>query len=223
MQMRIMSSNSFYSEKRRQMVQQQLINRGIVNEEVLDAMRKIPRHRFVPVELWDRAYDDSPLPIDEGQTVSQPYMVAYMVEALSLKSDDKILEIGTGSGYQTAVLAEILDNIYTVEIRPQLAEKAMVLLAELGYGERVHSHVADGNFGYAEEAPFQGIIVTAATYDIPKPLIEQLSEKGKIIIPIGNREQQVLVRATKTEEGVITEQLFGCIFVPLVRKDIEYN
>ncbi|MCP5004152.1 MAG: protein-L-isoaspartate(D-aspartate) O-methyltransferase [Planctomycetes bacterium] len=215
--------NITYDEKRRQMVQQQLEARGIVDEKVLKAMGKIPRHRFVPLELLDSAYADYPVPIDEGQTISQPYMVAYMVEALALKRDDKILEIGTGSGYQTAVLAEILENIYTVEIRLELAKKAMLLLNELGYSDRVHYHIADGNNGFRAEAPFKGIIVTAATYDIPKPLIDQLSDRGKIIIPIGSAEQQVLVRATKTGKRVKTEQLFGCIFVPLVRKDYGNN
>lgn len=215
--------DTVYDERRRQMVQRQLAARGIVNEEVLTAMSKVPRHRFVPVDLRDRAYEDTPLPIDAGQTISQPYMVAYMVEALALEREDKILEIGTGSGYQTAVLAELLENIYTVEIRPELAQKAMVLLNELGYGDRVHLRVADGNLGFPAEAPFAGIIVTAATFDIPVPLIEQLSGKGKIIIPIGTAERQVLVRATKTEEGLKTEQLFGCVFVPLVRKDYDNN
>jgi len=215
--------NITYDEKRRQMVQQQLVSRGIVDERVLKAMEKIHRHRFLPEDLWDRAYEDTPLPIDAGQTISQPYMVAYMVQALSLKREDKILEIGTGSGYQTAVLAEILDKVYTVEVRPQLAKKAMLLLNELGYDDKIHLRIANGSLGYEGEDQFNGIIVTAATFDIPQPLLEQLAEEGKIIIPIGNAERQVLVRATKTKGGVLEEQLLGCIFVPLVRTDFDSN
>ena len=215
--------NSTYDEKRRQMVQQQLVSRGIVDERVLKAMGKIPRHLFLPAELWDRAYEDRPLPIDEDQTISQPYMVAYMVQALSLKREDKILEIGTGSGYQTAVLAEILDKVYTVEVRPQLAKKAMLLLKKLGYGDKIYLRIANGSMGCEGEDQFDGIIVTAATFDIPHPLLEQLAEEGKIIIPIGNVDHQVLVRATKTKRGILEEQLLGCIFVPLVRTDSDGN
>ncbi len=179
-----------FEEKRRQMVKTQLMSRGIVDEKVLRAMAKVPRHEFLPAELWDRAYDDTPLPIGENQTISQPYIVAYMIQALSLKKGDRILEVGTGSGYQTALLAEIHEEIYTVEVRPQLAQKALAKLNELGYGDRVKIHIADDSLGYEEEAPFDGIIVAAATFNIPEPLIDQLAEKGKIIIPIGGRELQ---------------------------------
>ena len=212
-----------FEEKRRQMVQTQLMSRDIVDEKVLRAMAKVPRHEFLPVELWDRAYDDGPLPIEEGQTISQPYIVAYMIQALSLKKGDKILEVGTGSGYQTALLAEIHDKVYTVEIRPQLAEKALMKLNELGYGDRVKVHIGNGSLGYEEEAPFDGIIVAAATSDIPEPLIEQLAEKGKIIIPIGGTDIQTLVRATKVKGKLIEEELFQCMFVPLVRQEFENN
>jgi protein-L-isoaspartate(D-aspartate) O-methyltransferase len=208
-------------EKRKQMVQTQLISRDITDKEVLRAMGKVPRHRFLPVELWDRAYDDAPVPIGEGQTISQPYIVAYMIQALAPKREDKILEVGTGSGYQTAVLAEMLEKIYTTEIRPQLARKAMMTLNELGYGDKVKIQIANGALGYEEEAPFNGIIVTAATFDIPRPLIEQLAEEGKIIIPIGSSEHQVLIRATKIKGKLIEERLLSCLFVPLVRKDLQ--
>ncbi len=219
----MISSNIFYEEKRKQMVQAQLISRDIIDKEVLRAMGKVPRHRFLPVELWDRAYDDAPVPIGERQTISQPYIVAYMIQALSLKREDKILEVGTGSGYQTAVLAEILKKIYTTEIRPQLARKAMMRLNELGYGDKVKIRIGNGNLGYEEEAPFNGIIVTAATIDIPKPLVEQLAEEGKIIIPVGSTEHQVLIRATKIKGKLIEEKLLSCIFVPLVRKECDKN
>ena len=212
-----------FEEKRRQMVKTQLMSRGIVDEKVLRAMAKVPRHEFLPAELWDRAYDDTPLPIGENQTISQPYIVAYMIQALSLKKGDRILEVGTGSGYQTALLAEIHEEIYTVEVRPQLAQKALAKLNELGYGDRVKIHIADDSLGYEEEAPFDGIIVAAATFNIPEPLIDQLAEKGKIIIPIGDRELQTLVRATKINGKLAEEEFFKCMFVPLVRKGFENN
>ena len=212
-----------FEEKRRQMLKTQLMSRGIVDEKVLRAMAKVPRHEFLPAELWDRAYDDTPLPIGENQTISQPYIVAYMIQALSLKKGDRILEVGTGSGYQTALLAEIHEEIYTVEVRPQLAQKALAKLNELGYGDRVKIHIADDSLGYEEEAPFDGIIVAAATFNIPEPLIDQLAEKGKIIIPIGGRELQTLVRATKINGKLAEEEFFKCMFVPLVRKDFENN
>jgi len=212
-----------FEEKRRQMVKTQLMSRGIVDEKVLRAMAKVPRHEFLPAELWDRAYDDTPLPIGENQTISQPYIVAYMIQALSLKKGDRILEVGTGSGYQTALLAEIHEEIYTVEVRPQLAQKALAKLNELGYGDRVKIHIADDSLGYEEEAPFDGIIVAAATFNMPEPLIDQLAEKGKIIIPIGGRELQTLVRATKINGKLAEEEFFKCMFVPLVRKGFENN
>lgn len=212
-----------FGERRKQMVRTQLISRDIVDEKVLRAMVKVPRHEFLPAELWDRAYDDTPLPIGGNQTISQPYIVAYMIQALSLKKGDRVLEVGTGSGYQTALLAEILEEIYTVEVRPQLARKALAKLNELGYGGRVKIHIANGSLGYEEEAPFDGIIVAAATFNIPEPLIDQLAEKGRIIIPIGGRELQTLVRATKINGKLIEEDLFKCMFVPLVRKEFENN
>ena len=212
-----------FEEKRRQMVRTQLMARDIVDEKVLRAMGKIPRHEFLPAELWDRAYDDTPLPIGENQTISQPYIVAYMIQALSLKKGDRVLEVGTGSGYQTALLAEIHEEIYTVEVRPQLARQALAKLNELGYGDRLKIHIADGSLGYEEEAPFDGIIVAAATFNIPELLIDQLAENGKIIIPIGSRELQTLVRATKTDGKLTEEELFKCMFVPLVREEFKNN
>ncbi len=219
----IISTNPSFEERRKQMVKTQLMSRGIVDEDVLRAMGKVPRHKFLPAELWDRAYDDAPLPIDENQTISQPYIVAYMIQALAIKKGDRILEVGTGSGYQTALLAEIHEKVYTVEVRPQLAQKALRKLNELGYGDRVKLHIANGSLGYEEEAPFDGIIVAAATFDIPKQLVEQLAEKGKIIIPIGGTDLQTLIIATKVEGELIKKELFGCMFVPLVRTEFENN
>jgi len=217
------STDSSFKEKREQMVKTQLIARDIVDKEVLRAMAEVPRHEFLPADLQDRAYDDTPLPIEEMQTISQPYIVAYMIQALSIKKGDRILEVGTGSGYQTALLAEIHEKVYTVEVRAQLAHKAMAKIKELGYGDRVKLHIADGSVGYEEEAPFDGIIVAAATFDIPEPLIKQLAEKGKIIIPIGGTDVQTLVRATKVKGKLIKEELFQCMFVPLVRQEFENN
>ena len=219
----MVSTNSSFNEKREQMVRAQLIARDIVDKEVLRAMAKVPRHEFLPADLQDRAYDDTPLPIEEMQTISQPYIVAYMIQALSIKKGDRILEVGTGSGYQTALLAEIHEKVYTVEVRAQLAHKAMAKIKELGYGDRVKLHIADGSVGYEEEAPFDGIIVAAATFDIPEPLIKQLAEKGKIIIPIGGTDVQTLVRATKVKGKLIKEELFQCMFVPLARQEFENN
>jgi len=219
----MVSTNLYFKEKREQMVKTQLIARDIVDKEVLRAMAEVPRHEFLSADLWDRAYDDMPLPIEEMQTISQPYIVAYMIQALSIKQGDRILEVGTGSGYQTALLAEIHEKVYTVEIRPQLAHRALTKLNELGYGDRVKVHIADGSIGYEEEAPFDGIIVAAATFDIPEPLFEQLAEKGKIIIPIGGADVQTLVRATKVNGKLMKEELFQCMFVPLVRKEFENN
>ncbi len=219
----MVSTNLSFKEKREQMVKTQLVARDIIDKEVLRAMAKVPRHEFLPANLRDSAYDDMPLPIEEKQTISQPYIVAYMIQSLSIKKGDRILDVGTGSGYQTALLAEIHENVYTVEVRPQLARKALAKLNELGYGDRVKFHIADGSLGYEEEAPFDGIIVAAATFDIPAPLIEQLAEKGKIIIPIGGADQQTLVRATKVEGKLIEEELFKCMFVPLVRQEFGNN
>jgi len=219
----MVSTDSSFKEKREQMVKTQLIARDIVDKEVLRAMAEVPRHEFLSADLWDIAYDDRPLPIEENQTISQPYIVAYMIQALSIKKEDRILEVGTGSGYQTALLAEIHEKVYTVEVRAQLAHKAMAKMKELGYGDRVKLHIADGSVGYEEEAPFDGIIVAAATFDIPEPLIKQLAEKGKIIIPIGGTDVQTLVRATKVKGKLIKEELFQCMFVPLVRQEFKNN
>ncbi len=208
-----------FEKRRKEMVEYQLRLRGIADERVLRAMEKIPRHLFMPVEYWWRAYDDAPAPIGEGQTISQPYMVACMTEALQLKKEDRVLEIGTGSGYQTAVLAEIVDKVYTVEIRPLLAKRAKETLEELGYESKVVFHVCNGQLGHKESSPYDAILVTAAARSIPPTLVEQLADGGRLVIPVGWPEHQILYRITKQGDFLKKEELLGCIFVPLVGKE----
>ncbi|MBI5049500.1 MAG: protein-L-isoaspartate(D-aspartate) O-methyltransferase [Nitrospirae bacterium] len=197
------------------MVNEQLVRRGIRDKKVLDAMAKIPRHLFVDESLKSKAYGDHPLPIGEGQTISQPYVVALMTEALKLKSDDRVLEIGAGSGYQAAVLAEIVKEVYTIEIRKGLAEKAERLLNELGY-KNIKVKYADGYFGWTEYAPFDAIIVTSSANHIPPPLIKQLKEGGRLIIPIGSTVfYQTLTLAAKKKGELEIEQMGSVAFVPM--------
>ena len=197
------------------MVREHLMDRGIKDPRVLQAMTKIPRHRFVESALADRAYDDEPLPIGERQTISQPYMVAFMSEALELTGRERVLEIGTGSGYQTAVLAELCLNVFSVEKFGPLAEKARVLLDELNY-YNVALHVGDGTLGWSEHAPFDAIIVTAGSPELPRPLIAQLSIRGRIVLPIGNERSQMLKRFQRTVSGLQEEGLGDCRFVKLL-------
>ncbi len=213
-----------FEERRKQMVRTQLMTRGITDGRVLKAMERVPRHLFMPVEMWDRAYDDGPAPIGEGQTISQPYMVACMTEALQPKETDRVLEIGTGSGYQTAILAEIVGHVYTVEIRPTLLHRARGILEELGYGHKITFHIGNGHVGYEEEAPYDAIIVTAAADSVPPSLVTQLSDGGRLVIPVGYPEHQTLYRITRQGEFIKQEELLGCIFVPMVRnKDLNYS
>jgi protein-L-isoaspartate(D-aspartate) O-methyltransferase len=201
--------------QRQRMVQEQIAGRGITDRRVLDAMSKIPRHRFVEESLRRKAYNDHPLPIGEGQTISQPYIVALMTEALELKSTDKVLEIGTGSGYQAAVLAEIVKEVYTIEIRERLKTQASKLLNELGY-VNVNTKYADGYFGWEEYAPFDAIIITASANHIPPPLIKQLKEGGRLIIPLGSTlYYQTLTLVTKKNGGPEVRQMGGVAFVPM--------
>ncbi len=197
------------------MVQEHMMDRGIKDPRVLQAMTNIPRHRFVDSALADRAYDDEPLPIGERQTISQPYMVAFMSEALELTGLERVLEIGTGSGYQTAVLAELCLNVYSVEKFGPLAEKARVLLDELNY-YNVALHVGDGTLGWSEHAPFDAIIVTAGSPELPRPLIAQLSLRGRIVLPIGDERSQMLKRFRRTVSGLQEEGLGDCRFVKLL-------
>lgn len=208
---------SSWEKKRNQMVDYQIQARGVDDALVLAAMRKVPRHLFVPPEYEQSAYDDRPLPIGYGQTISQPYMVAVMTQALKLEGDERILEVGTGSGYQAAILAEIADHVVSVERIPELAERATRILQNLGY-MNVEVIVGDGSRGYAERAPYDGIIVTAGAPDIPQVLIDQLADGGRLVIPVGNSFQQTLTRVTRKGDETKIERLEGCVFVPLVGK-----
>lgn len=204
-----------YLQKREWMVNHDIKGRGIKDKMVLDAMGKIPRHLFVDDYLKDRAYADHPLPIGEGQTISQPYVVALMTEALKLKPTDRVLEIGTGSGYQAAVLAEIVKEVHTIEIRKSLAEKADKRLKDLGY-KNIKVKYADGYFGWEEFAPFDAIILTASANHIPPPLIMQLKEGGRLIIPLGSTVYyQTLTLATKKKNELYLEQMGSVAFVPM--------
>jgi protein-L-isoaspartate(D-aspartate) O-methyltransferase len=197
------------------MVEEQLIPRGIRDARVLSAMRKIPRHLFLDESMWYRAYDDMALPIGEGQTMSQPYMVAIMTELLDLKGKEKVLEIGTGSGYQGAVLAELAREVFSIERIPSLSERAMKALRGLGY-ENIHFRVGDGTVGWPEKGPFDRIMITAGTPEIPQPLIEQLSEGGIIVAPVGDRFSQQLVKSARHKKKLTKESFTPCVFVPLV-------
>jgi len=210
-----MTDNGFESE-RNSMVESQIIRRGVKNEHVLAAIRKVPRHEFVPAEEKNHAYFDEPLPIGEDQTISQPYIVAYMTEQLNLKKTDKVLEIGTGSGYQAAVLAEIADSVFTIEIVDVLAKRAEKTLTELGY-KNVYVKSGDGYAGWGEHAPFDAIIITAAPPKIPQPLIDQLKIGGRLIAPVGKIFQE-LVLLKKTEKGIKKNKLLPVRFVPMTGK-----
>lgn len=197
------------------MVEEQIIARGIKDERIIGAMSKVPRHCFVPEFLRDEAYGDYPLPIGEGQTISQPYMVAEMTLQLDPKPEDRILEVGTGSGYQSAILAELVHEVFTIERVDTLARKAELLLQKLGY-KNIVVKVGDGTHGLPDYAPYNGILVTAGAPQTPEPLFDQLKEGGRLIIPIGNKIVQALTLVRKINGKPIEEQLFDCMFVPLV-------
>ena len=206
-----------YTKNREDMVLEQIENRGILNQSTLEAMKKVPRHKFVPPNLIERAYDDGPLPIGYGQTISQPYIVAYMTAAIDPKHGQKVLEIGTGSGYQAAVLAEIVDSVYTIEIITELYSSSNKILKELGY-KNVSCKNADGYYGWKKFAPFDAIVVTAAAEYIPPPLIEQLKDGGKMIIPVGSPFlNQTLILVEKKGEDITTTSLLPVRFVPFTR------
>ncbi len=206
-----------YEELRQEMVETQLIPRGISDKRVLEIFRKVPRHLFVPENIRASAYDDCALPIGEGQTISQPYMVAIMTEKLNLKGEERVLEIGTGSGYQAAILAELCQQVYTVERVETLSKRAEQKVKEAGY-TNVEFVVGDGTQGYADAAPYDGIIVTAGCPEIPQPLVDQLKDGGRLIIPVGDIFQQILTTVTKRGEEFTTEESIPCVFVPLVGK-----
>jgi protein-L-isoaspartate(D-aspartate) O-methyltransferase len=194
------------------------ISPGIYDKHTLTAMLRVPRERFIPVELQSSAYDDRPLGIGYGQTISQPYIVALMTEALKLNGKEKVLEIGTGSGYQAAVLAELASIVYSVERIPELAEAAGKLLSELGY-KNVQVELAGDQLGYEKYAPYDAILVAAGAPTVHQTLIDQLAEGGRLVIPVGSRFEQELLRVTKGKEGIRTEKLGGCRFVPLIGGD----
>lgn len=209
-------AEDIYKQRRQLMVEKDIKARGISDAKVLQAMGKVPRHLLVDEYIRDRVYEDYPLPIGEGQTISQPYVVALMTESLKLKPGDKVLEIGTGSGYQAVILAEIVKDVYTIEIRRGLAEKAEKRLNELGY-KNIRIKYGDGYFGWEEQAPFDAIIITASANHIPPPLIKQLKEGGRLIIPLGSTVYyQTLTLATKIKGDLDLEQITSVAFVPMV-------
>ncbi len=203
---------------RERMIKEQLLARGIHDERVLRAMGKVPRDAFVPEALRDRAYDDNPLPIGEGQTISQPYIVALMTQLLNLKGDEKILEIGTGSGYQTAILAELAQKVFSIERSSALSASARAVLEKFGYSN-VLLRIGDGSIGWEEFSPYDRIIVTAAAPNIPSSLCRQLAENGVMVIPVGDRMQQTLTVVRNTPHGSIREDAGGVVFVPLIGRE----
>jgi protein-L-isoaspartate(D-aspartate) O-methyltransferase len=206
-----------FKELRESMVRTQLIPRGIKDERVLDAMRKVPRHLFIEGPMQQRAYDDMALSIGEGQTISQPYMVAVMTELLELRGREKVLEIGTGSGYQAAILAELAGEVYTVERVAALARRAEERFHSLGYNN-IRVKIGDGTLGWPENSPFDRMIITAGTPKIPEPLIGQLSKEGVIVAPVGDRFSQQLLKIRKSGENIFEEFHTPCVFVPLIGK-----
>jgi len=199
------------------MVDRQIARRGLTDSRILEAFQTVPRHLFVPEGQRQFSYSDGPLSIGSGQTISQPYIVAYMTQALELNEDDRVLEIGTGSGYQAAILAELVGEVHTIERHPGLAEKAEKLLRELGY-ENIHIHLGDGTQGLLEFAPYQAVIVTAAAPAVPQPLLDQLADGGSLIMPVGGRSGQILKRWEKNGERFKEEALSPVAFVPLIGK-----
>ncbi len=203
--------------QRKIMVETQLASRGISDRKVLDAFMKVERHLFVPENLIESAYADHPLPIGEGQTISQPYMVALMTELLELNGNDTVLEIGTGSGYQLAILSVLSKKVYSIERFPDLALKAGETLKKMNF-KNFEIKTGDGTLGWPENAPYDAIMVTAAAPDVPEAYAEQLKIGGRLLMPVGEAFLQTLVRMTKTDSGVKTEEFGGCTFVPLIGK-----
>jgi len=204
-----------FEKERSRMVDEQIAFRGVTDPRVLAVMGKVPRHEFMPEALRAQAYGDHAMPIGEGQTISQPYIVALMSELLELKGDERVLEIGTGSGYQAAVLAELCQKVFTIERVKTLADKARATLDRLGY-KNVVMKVYDGTYGWKDMSPFDAIIVTAAAPDVPDTLVEQLKEGGRLVIPVGERYSQVLMKVIKSPSGVVSKTSIPCVFVPLI-------
>lgn len=206
-----------YASERERMVRRQILSRSITDKAVLEAVSKVPRHRFVPVGLWPYAYDDGPLSIGHNQTISQPYIVAYMTQVLKLDKQSRVLEVGTGSGYQTAILAEVCKAVYSIEVIKELGLRADALLNKLGY-RNVTIRIGDGYNGWLQYAPYDAIIVTCAPSDIPEALIHQLAERGRMIIPYGKYGGQKLMLLKKMEGRIAKENVLSVIFVPMVDK-----
>lgn len=209
-------TDEMHAARRRQMVETQIRHRGVSDPRVLAALQNVPRHRFVREGDEANAYGDYPLAIGSGQTISQPYIVAYMTQALDPQPDARVLEVGTGSGYQAAVLGALVAEVYTVEIVPDLARRATAILAELGYAH-VHVREGDGYAGWAEHAPFDAVIVTAAPDHIPQPLVDQLRIGGRLVVPVGTDDQNLLV-LTRTTDGLREDARLPVRFVPLTRR-----
>jgi len=210
-----------FDRLREQMVRDQLRGRDITDTGVLAAMLKIPRHEFVPGSIVESAYDDSALPLRLGQTISQPYIVAYMTQALQLHGTERVLEIGTGSGYQSAVLSELASEVYTIEIIRELSRDAMAILTKLGY-KNIYFRIGDGYVGWPEFAPFDRIIVTAAPEHVPQPLVDQLKVGGRMVIPVGRGEQELIV-LEKGESGITRRTTIPVRFVPMTGKSAEHG
>jgi protein-L-isoaspartate(D-aspartate) O-methyltransferase len=211
-----------FSAARDEMVKEQIVARDISDPRVVAAMKTVPRHRFVPESLRNKAYRDSPLPIGEGQTISQPYIVALMTQSLGLSGDERVLEVGTGSGYQAAVLAEVARKVYTIEIKPPLHRDASARFQEMGLDGIVQAREGDGYFGWPEAAPFDAMMITAAVDHIPPPLLDQLRDGGKLVLPLGNPfSYQNLVLVTKSGGDFTVRQITGVLFVPMTGQALE--
>jgi protein-L-isoaspartate(D-aspartate) O-methyltransferase len=204
-----------FNKERQAMVEEQLQKRGIIDPAVLRTMAKIPRHSFVSSKHQSAAYEDCPLSIGENQTISQPYMVAIMTQSLETNGEERVLEIGTGSGYQTAILAELAKKVFTIERIPELIRKAQEVLGKLDY-QNIHFLLGDGSRGWPEHAPFDGIMVTAGAPEIPETLKSQLADGGKMVVPVGSRFSQMLYKVTRKGSRFIEEDITGCVFVPLL-------
>jgi protein-L-isoaspartate(D-aspartate) O-methyltransferase len=209
--------DDYYSRLRSNMVKHQIAARGVKDPHVLGAMSRVPRHFFVPDSLAERAYEDSPLPIGEGQTISQPYMVAWMTELLEVDEDSRVLEIGTGSGYQAAILCELAAEVISIEKYPDLAREAGERLRSLAYGN-ITIHVGDGTLGWPQQAPYDGIMVTAGAPSVPQPLLEQLADGGRLVIPVGPSGMQMLNLIRRKGNDYVASEEGTCVFVPLVGK-----
>ena len=206
-----------YVGQRRKMIEEQLLGRGIKDLVVMEAMSRVPRHLFVNSSLQHRAYGDCPLPIGQNQTISQPYIVALMTQVLQLKGEERVLEIGTGSGYQTAILAELASQVFTIERIKPLAKNTKLLLEQLGY-ENVVFKAFDGTYGWRDQSPFDAILISASTPDVPTALIQQLADKGRLVAPVGGRQSQDLIVLKKNGSRVVRREIGSCKFVPLIGK-----